>query len=135
MNDKLKALAASAQTYPVTASEDLLERFELSFSDPEAAGMDIEVLMPEFTCLCPITGQPDYASFKLTYRPDGYAVESKSLKLYLGSYRMTGAFHERGTIRIGEALVALLSPKWLSLEGSFNARGGISFKTHYRYEK
>jgi 7-cyano-7-deazaguanine reductase len=79
----------------------------------------------EFTSLCPKTGQPDFANWNLEYIADEYCVESKSLKLFLGSFRNEGAFMETITNRILEALVELLSPRWMKVTMSFNLRGGI----------
>ncbi len=80
---------------------------------------------PEFTSLCPVTGQPDFAHIVIDYVPDQWLVESKSLKLYLGSFRNHGAFHEDCTVRIGRDLVGLLSPRWLRIGGYWYPRGGI----------
>lgn len=79
----------------------------------------------EFTCLCPMTGQPDFAKLRIAYQPDQLCVESKSLKLYLWSYRNEGAFHEAVTNRILDDLVAALQPQWMCIEGDFLIRGGI----------
>lgn len=79
----------------------------------------------EFTCLCPMTGQPDFAKLRITYQPDQLCVESKSLKLYLWSYRNEGAFHEAVTNQILDDLVAALQPTWIRVEGDFLIRGGI----------
>lgn len=79
----------------------------------------------EFTCLCPMTGQPDFAKLRIAYQPDQLCVESKSLKLYLWSYRNEGAFHEAVTNRILDDLVAALQPQWMRIEGDFLIRGGI----------
>jgi 7-cyano-7-deazaguanine reductase len=81
--------------------------------------------VPEFTSLCPVTGQPDFAHLVIDYVPDQFLVESKSLKLYLGSFRNHGAFHEDCTVRIGKDLVSLLSPHWLRIGGYWYPRGGI----------
>ncbi len=81
--------------------------------------------VPEFTSLCPVTGQPDFAHLVIDYVPGAWLVESKSLKLYLGSFRNHGAFHEDCTIRIGLDLVRLLKPKWLRIGGYWYPRGGI----------
>lgn len=86
----------------------------------------IEMVCPEFTCLCPKTGQPDFAVFRLAYVPDQLCIELKSLKIYLWSYREQGAFHEAVTNRILDDLVAACAPRWLRLEGAFNVRGGIT---------
>ena len=80
---------------------------------------------PEFTCLCPMTGQPDFATIRIRYVPDQKCVELKSLKLYLWSYRDEGAFHEAVTNRIADDLIAALKPRRLSVTGAFLVRGGI----------
>jgi len=80
---------------------------------------------PEFTSLCPVTGQPDFAHLVIDYAPGDTLVESKSLKLYLTSYRNHGAFHEDCTLRIGKDIAALLSPRWLRISGYWYPRGGI----------
>lgn len=80
---------------------------------------------PEFTSICPITSQPDFANLVIDYIPDEWLVESKSLKLYLGSFRNHGAFHEDCTISIGRRLQDLLNPKWLRIGGYWYPRGGI----------
>jgi 7-cyano-7-deazaguanine reductase len=80
---------------------------------------------PEFTSLCPVTGQPDFAHIVIDYVPGAWLVESKSLKLYLGSFRNHGAFHEDCTVRIGRDLARLLKPKWLRIGGYWYPRGGI----------
>ena len=80
---------------------------------------------PEFTCVCPKTGQPDFATFDLEYVPDELCVELKSLKLYLWSFRDEGAFHEAVTNRIADDLARACAPRFLRLTGRFNVRGGI----------
>jgi 7-cyano-7-deazaguanine reductase len=80
---------------------------------------------PEFTVLCPITGQPDFALLIIDYVPRRWLVESKSLKLHLASYRNHGAFHEECTVAIGKALRALLAPRWLRIAGYWYPRGGM----------
>ena len=80
---------------------------------------------PEFTCLCPMTGQPDFATIRLRYVPAERCVELKSLKLYLWSYRDEGAFHEAVTNKICDDLVAALAPRWIEVTGDFQVRGGI----------
>jgi len=81
--------------------------------------------IPEFTCLCPKTGQPDFATLNLEYVPDAKCVELKSLKLYIWSYRNQGAFHEAVTNRILDDLVRLMEPRFIRLRAEFNVRGGI----------
>ena len=85
----------------------------------------IRMTLPEFTCLCPKTGQPDFATLELEYVPDRSCVELKSLKLYIWSFRDRGAFHEAVTNEIAGELVALLTPRFLRLTARFNVRGGI----------
>jgi len=98
----------------------------VTFANPQPArDYVIEFDCPEFTCLCPMTGQPDFAHFRIRYVPDQACVELKSLKLYLWSYRDEGAFHEAVTNRIVDDLVAALAPRWLEVRGDFNIRGGI----------
>ena len=80
---------------------------------------------PEFTSICPVTGQPDFAHLVIDYAPDKWIVESKSLKLYLASFRNHGAFHEDCTVRIGKDLVGLLKPRWLRIGGYWFPRGGM----------
>jgi 7-cyano-7-deazaguanine reductase len=80
---------------------------------------------PEFTCLCPRTGQPDFATIRIRYVPDGRCVELKSLKLYLWSYRNEGAFHEAVTNRILDDLVGACAPRFIEVVGDFLVRGGI----------
>jgi 7-cyano-7-deazaguanine reductase len=85
----------------------------------------IRMTLPEFTCLCPKTGQPDFATFDLEYVPDELCIELKSLKLYLWSFRDEGAFHEAVTNRIADDLARACMPRFLRLTGKFNVRGGI----------
>jgi len=97
-----------------------------TFSNP-SPGRDfrIHVEIPEFTCLCPITGQPDFAVLELDYVPDRRCVELKSLKLYVWSYRDQGAFHEAVTNRMLEDLVRAARPRYMRLTARFNVRGGL----------
>jgi 7-cyano-7-deazaguanine reductase len=80
---------------------------------------------PEFTTLCPITGQPDFAHLVIDYVPDAWLLESKSLKLFLGSFRDQGHFHEDCTLSIAKRVVAAIAPKWLRIAGYWYPRGGI----------
>ena len=89
----------------------------------------------EFTCLCPITGQPDFATITIRYVPDQRIVESKSLKLYLWSFRQERTFHEHVTNQILEDLVAALDPWSCHVTGAFNVRGGISITVDAEYER
>ncbi len=90
---------------------------------------------PEFTCLCPLTGQPDFATLRIRYVPDELCVELKSLKLYLWSYRDEGAFHERVVNQIADDLIRALGPRALRIEGEFNVRGGISTTVVVEHKK
>jgi 7-cyano-7-deazaguanine reductase len=85
----------------------------------------IRIEIPEFTCLCPKTGQPDFATLHLEYVPDERCVELKSLKLYIWAFRDQGAFHEAVTNTIADDLTALLEPRFLRLTAKFNVRGGL----------
>ena len=97
-----------------------------TFPNPRP-GRDYEIRFdcPEFTCVCPMTGQPDFATIRIAYVPDQLCVELKSLKLYLWSYRNEGAFHEAVTNRILDDLVAALHPRKAEVVGDFLVRGGI----------
>ncbi|MBL8554979.1 MAG: NADPH-dependent 7-cyano-7-deazaguanine reductase QueF [Phenylobacterium sp.] len=107
------------------------------FETPEAAVLErvanphpgtaylVRFAAPEFTSLCPVTGQPDFAHLVIDYVPGDWLVESKSLKLYLGSFRNHGAFHEDCTVAIGKRLVGELAPQWLRIGGYWYPRGGI----------
>lgn len=95
--------------------------------DNPSPGRDytIHIDVPEFTCLCPMTGQPDFATLHLAYVPDRLCVELKSLKLYMWSFRDEGAFHEAVSNRILDDLVAALQPRFARLTARFNVRGGL----------
>ena len=97
-----------------------------TFPNPNP-GRDYEIRFecPEFTCLCPKTGQPDFATYRIRYVPDAACVELKSLKLYLWSFRDEGHFHEAVTNRILEDIVGAVAPRWIRVEGDFAVRGGI----------
>jgi 7-cyano-7-deazaguanine reductase len=100
-----------------------------------ARDYEIDHVVPEFTCVCPITGQPDFATIRIRYVPDRWLVELKSLKLYMWSYRDEGAFHEDVTNRILDDLVRTLAPRRLEVVGDWNVRGGIKTLVTVRYEK
>ncbi|MFH0984645.1 MAG: preQ(1) synthase [Candidatus Omnitrophota bacterium] len=95
----------------------------------------IEMDCPEFTCLCPKTGQPDFATIHIRYIPDEFCVELKSLKLYLWSYRNEGAFHEAVTNKILDDLVKAVKPRQMSIEADFFVRGGIHTVISVDYSK
>ena len=88
--------------------------------------------VPEFTSLCPVTGQPDFAHLVIDYAPDQWLIESKSLKLYLGSFRNHGAFHEDCTVGIAKRFVEIAAPRWLRIGGYWYPRGGIPIDIFYQ---
>ena len=90
---------------------------------------------PEFTSLCPVTAQPDFAHLVIDYIPDQWMVESKSFKLYLNSFRNHQAFHEACTVDIGKELVELLAPRWLRIGGYWYPRGGMPIDVFWQYGK
>jgi 7-cyano-7-deazaguanine reductase len=93
---------------------------------------NVRFTVPEFTSLCPMTGQPDFAHLVIDYVPDAWLVESKSLKLYLGAFRNHGAFHEDCTVSIARRLVDFLAPQWLRIGGYWYPRGGIPIDVFYQ---
>ncbi len=117
----LTQLGANVEA-PASPEEAVLEKVPASH-----AGTDyvVRFTAPEFTSICPMTGQPDFAHIVIDYIPDEWLVESKSLKLYLHSFRNHGAFHEDCSIDIGKRLVDLLAPKWLRIGAYWYPRGGI----------
>nr|VFJ75751.1 MAG: 7-cyano-7-deazaguanine reductase [Candidatus Kentron sp. FW] len=111
-------------TPPVTnpSAVTLLETFENPYPKREYT---IRIRVPEFTCVCPKTGQPDFATLHIEYNPGSSCIELKSLKQYVWSYRQVGAFHEAVTNRILEDLVSSCQPRFLRVSAEFNVRGGI----------
>ena len=107
---------------PTDPEADILERVPNPHADTNYVA---RFTAPEFTSLCPVTGQPDFAHLVIDYVPGDWLVESKSLKLYLGAFRNHGAFHEDCTIAIAKKLVGLLEPRWLRMAGYWYPRGGI----------
>ena len=103
-------------------------------SNPER-DYEIRFECPEFTCLCPKTGQPDFATIRIRYIADRLCVELKSLKFYLWSYRNEGAFHEAVTNKILDDLVKATKPRWMEVEGDFYVRGGIHTVVSARHVK
>ncbi len=95
----------------------------------------VQLVCPEFTCVCPMTGQPDFATITIRYIPDQKIVESKSLKLYLWSYRNEGVFHEHVTNKILDDLVAALDPHFCEVIGAFAVRGGIALTVEAQHTK
>ena len=125
-------LGANGTKYVTTYAPEILEKFP-----NKHPGNDYMVTFncPEFTSLCPKTGQPDFGEIKINYIPDGFLVESKSLKLYLFSFRNHGDFHEDCVNIIMKDLVKLLEPKYIEVEGIFTPRGGISIYPFANYGK
>jgi 7-cyano-7-deazaguanine reductase len=119
-----KPLTQLGQPTPAPASPDEAVLEHVPNPHPGTQYL-IRFTSPEFTSLCPITGQPDFAHLVIDYVPQAVIVESKSLKLYLGSFRNHGAFHEGCTIDIAKRLVAELKPLWLRIGGYWYPRGGI----------
>jgi 7-cyano-7-deazaguanine reductase len=111
-----------AVAVPVSPEEAELER--VANPHPGTAYL-IRFTCPEFTSLCPITGQPDFAHLVIDYVPDAFIVESKSLKLYLAAFRNHGTFHESCTLDVAKRLVERLAPKWLRIGGYWYPRGGM----------
>jgi len=111
-----------AARLPANPDEAVLERVA---APAEGKHYLVRFTAPEFTSLCPITGQPDFAHIVIDYVPGEWIVESKSLKLYLGSFRNHGAFHEACTLQIAGRLVDLLAPVWLRIGAYFYPRGGM----------
>lgn len=111
---------------------ELLEWFAWDYAMP-GTDMTVEISTDEFTCLCPKTGQPDYATIKVEYVPRARCVESKSFKLYLASFRNVGMFHEAFAQCLGAALVALLEPAHVTVRCEFKPRGGINFHPQWAY--
>jgi 7-cyano-7-deazaguanine reductase len=127
--DKLKALGRETG-YLNTYSPEVLETFENKHLENDYW---VQFNCPEFTSLCPITGQPDFAEIKIMYIPEYRMVESKSLKLYLFSFRNNGDFHEDCVNIIMKDLVKLMEPKYIEVIGLFTPRGGISIYPYANY--
>src|SRR5512147_568283 len=97
--------------------------------------MDVTLNCTEFTCLCPLTKQPDFAQLEITYQPDQWLAESKSMKLYLETYRNEGVFHEHLAVDIGKDFVKFVKPLSLDVTVQFNVRGGIAISATWHHEK
>lgn len=139
MSQKNKSPAQSELTQlghatklPSSPEEAVLE----AVSNPHAdTDYFIRFTAPEFTCLCPITGQPDFAHVVIDYVPDQRIVESKSLKLFLGSFRNHAGFHEATTLTIGKRIHDAIAPKWLRIGGYWYPRGGIPIDVFWQTGK
>lgn len=118
--------------YPDTPDDARLEAFENAHADRDYW---IEFDCPEFTALCPMTGQPDFGHITIRYIPDAWCIESKSLKLYLFAYRNHGTFHEAVVNRILDDIVKIAQPRRAIVKGVFNPRGGIAITIEAAYPK
>lgn len=129
--DQLTLLGNTAAKYPAEYTPDVLE----AVPSPAAQDYWVKFNCPEFTSLCPKTGQPDYATITISYVPDKLIVESKSLKLYLFGFRNHGAFHEDVVNIIRDDLVKLLKPRYIEVWGKFLPRGGLSIDPYTNWGK
>lgn len=129
LRSELKQLGRKSEIKPDYAP-DVLECFTNRHPDRDYW---VRFVCPEFTALCPITGQPDFATIYIDYIPGEHMVESKSLKLYLFSFRSHGAFHEDCVNIIMDDLIRLMEPKYIEVMGDFVPRGGISIKPYCNY--
>lgn len=128
--DQLKQLGSQNTKYTYDYNPSLLERIPNKHADRDYF---IKFNCPEFTSLCPKTGQPDFATIYISYIPDQYMVESKSLKLYLFSFRNHGDFHEDVVNVVMKDLIRLMDPKYIEVWGKFLPRGGISIDPYANY--
>jgi len=117
---------------PASPAEAVLDRVPNPHLDTDYLA---RFTMPEFTSICPVTGQPDFAILVIDYVPRRWLVESKSLKLYLNSFRNEGSFHEDCTVAIGKRLAKLLAPKYLRIGGYFYPRGGMPIDVFWQFGK
>jgi len=129
--DELKNLGKSSE-YEFSYNPGILETFENRHQDNDYR---VKFNCPEFTSLCPITGQPDFAAIYISYIPNVKMVESKSLKLYLFSFRNHGGFHEDCVNLIMKDLIQLMDPRYIEVWGKFTPRGGISIDPYCNYGK
>ncbi len=132
MQDLKLSILGEKTPQPSHPDEARLEVIPNRFPD---ADYEVNLFCQEFTCICPITSQPDFAQITIHYLPDKWLVESKALKLYLGAYRNVGIFHEFVINKICEDLAAVLQPKWLEVKGDFSPRGGIKIVPIARFGK
>jgi len=129
--ERYQDLSKLGRDSAVPASPDAAELEVVD--DPHAGELYlVRFACPEFTTLCPVTGQPDFAHLVIDYAPDGKLVESKSLKLFLMSFRDHGDFHEACTLTVAKRIVAAIRPKWLRIGGYWYPRGGIPIDVFYQ---
>lgn len=129
---ELNQLGSKTLDYPQSPDEAVLEKVNNPHIDKDYC---IRFSCPEFTSLCPITNQPDFAHIVIDYIPEKYLVESKSLKLFMFSFRNHGGFHEECTIEIAKRIEKLIKPKWLRIGGYWYPRGGIPIDIFYQSGK
>ena len=129
MSDENLTILGATVEAPAAPDAATLERVPNPHTD---APYLVRFTAPEFTSICPVTGQPDFAHLVIDYVPDRFLVESKSLKLYLGAFRSHGAFHEDCTVAIAKRLVAEIAPVWLRIGGYWYPRGGIPIDVFYQ---
>jgi 7-cyano-7-deazaguanine reductase len=129
MTQKNPLSLGNQTTYHSSPNIKILEKVANPHSDIDYAA---RFSCPEFTSICPITSQPDFATLIIDYLPNKYILESKSLKLYLFSYRNHGAFHEDCTVRIGKDICETIDPKWFRISGFWYPRGGIPIDVFYQ---
>lgn len=132
MASDLANLTQLGHKAPIPASPDeaVLERVPKPYAEYDYVA---RMVCPEFTSLCPITGQPDFAHIVIDYVPGDWLVESKSLKLFFQSFRNHGAFHEACTVMIGDRLVKTITPKWIRVCGYWYPRGGIPIDVFFQH--
>ena len=122
MDDTRLTQLGQAAAIPASPHEAVLERVK----NPQADALYLaRFVAPEFTSLCPVTGQPDFAHLVIDYAPGEWLIESKSLKLYMAAFRNHGAFHEDCTVMIGRKIAEVAEPRWLRIGGYWFPRGGI----------
>ena len=126
------SLLGRKAAFAASPDKAVLERVPKPFAKHDYL---VRLACPEFTSLCPVTGQPDFAHIVADYVPGKWLVESKSFKLFLQSFRNHGDFHEACTVAIGDRLIKLLAPKWLRVSGYWNPRGGIPIDVFFEHGK
>jgi 7-cyano-7-deazaguanine reductase len=132
MARKTKGLTQLGQAASIPASPQAAKLERVANPHPDTL-YAARFACPEFTCLCPITRQPDFAHFVIDYAPKAWLLESKSLKLYLASFRNHGAFHEDATVSIGKRIVELTEPAYLRIGGYWYPRGGIPIDVFWQH--
>ena len=132
MNDNLRSLGKTVPHVYVGADATLLERVENPMRLEDITST-ITLTTDEFTSICPVTGGPDFGTIIIEYGPDSWIVESKSLKLYLESFRMEPTFHEKVVAKICHDLRELIQPMWMEISGKFKPRGGVAIEPHCSY--